>query len=444
MELEGLKKRYRLVRSTFGEVLYGFPANKLKLIGVTGTSGKSTTSFMIYHMLKEQGLKVGLLSTVGAIAGEERLDTGLHVTTPDPIRLQRLLSIMKSKGVEYVVLECSSHALAQKRLGLLKFNYAIFTNIKRDHLDWHKTWDNYAEAKATLIDRLFKDGVAFVNEDDHEAYTFLRKRSKNKGIKLVSYSAKKKVKDLAEMSSGLYFKIDSINFEVPILGSYNADNILAAVTLGIEMGFKLETIAEVFTRFEGVEGRMQIIKQDPFTVIIDFAHNVDSLRRSLESARMLAGEGKKVIAVFGSAGLRDVEKREQMGEVSGRLADITIVAAEDPRTEELYAINSAIIKGAENAGAKFVKRFKDSTEYVNYEPELSSKERQIFAFDEESVNSRYDAVDFALKIAKSGDVVITEGKGHEKSLCFGTTEYPYSDQEAIIKALENLENLSMY
>ncbi len=437
-----LKKYYRIIRSIIGSIIYGFPSSKLKLIGVTGTSGKSTTATLIYHILKENGFKVGVVSTVGAIAGDKKIDTGFHVTTPDPIQMQRILRMMVDEGVEYVIIEASSHAIEQGRIGLLKFIFAVFTNIKRDHLDYHKDWKSYAGAKAELIRSLKRSGVALINKDDVESYEFLKQKVHEAKAESVEYSVKEQVTDVRETKESIQFVAYDMQFVVPIIGFYNVDNSLAAINVARGLGLNPEEIALALASFEGLEGRMQVMQKDPFMVIVDFAHNTDSLERSLTAARELVQEGGKLITVFGSAGLRDIEKRFTMGETAAKFADIVIITAEDPRIERLYDINSRIIEGAENSGGKLIKRIQNHEAYQALDNKffnLASSLKppaSIFVFDEESVNSRFDAIGFAIKIASPGDVVITEGKGHEQSLCFGTIEYPFTDQEAVKKALE--------
>ncbi len=439
-----LKKTYHILQSEVAAIKLGHPAKKIKIIAVTGTSGKSTTATMIYHILKHAGLKVGLISTVEAVAGNKNIDTGFHVTTPDPIQLQKILREMKNKEMEYVVLETSSHSLDQGRLGFLKVDYAVYTNIKRDHLDWHKTWENYAGAKALLINKLKSDGKVILNKDDLDSYDFLRnyyyKDAKNP-LNFIEYSKRFDAADTDEDYTGLEFTFEKQRFQLPVIGFYNIDNALAAIKTAQSLGLNLEIIADAFKDFKGVKGRMQIMQTEPFTVIIDFAHNADSLVQSLESVRNLKSV-KRIISVFGSAGLRDVEKRFTMGEAAAKLSDVVVITSEDPRTESLYEINSEIIRGAKRSGAKLVKRFAVHKEYLDFIKEKeyidTKDEVEIYSFDEENVNSRFDAIDFAIRIAKPGDVIITEGKGHEKSLCFGKTEYPFTDQEAVNKALKNL------
>lgn len=459
--MEFLKYYYRIFRSILGSIFYQNPASKLKLIGVTGTSGKSTTTSMIFHILKESGFKVGIISTVGAMVGDKVLDTGFHVTTPDPIQLQKLLKFMKDNGAEYVVLETSSHALAQGRLGLLNFDYAVFTNIKSDHLDWHKTWENYAASKFKLIEKLKSNGTLIINKDDQMSYDYITKRLKDseiasKKINLIEYSKENSIQGIMQSLKGIDFQLETIQMHLNLLGEYNLSNFLAAVNLAKSLGLQLNKISEIIQSFKGLEGRMEILQSEPFGVIVDFAHNADSLENSLKSIQNIKESESKIITVFGSAGLRDVQKRFDMGKVSGELSNITIVTAEDPRTESLKDINSKIIEGLESSGAKVIQRFGSHGEYLEFlkdygisknadESTSNSEEssgtalaigsKVAFAFDYPEVQNRFDAIELAILLAQPSDIVITQGKGHEKSLAFGTTEYPFSDQEAVRKVL---------
>lgn len=440
---EYVKRRIRLLKSFVGGVIYGFPARKLTLIGVTGTSGKSTTANLIYHILQSNDLPAGVISTVGAMAGIKTIDTGLHVTTPDPIDLQKYLRFMLQRKVKYVVIEASSHALAQGRLGNLHFEISVFTNIKKDHLDWHKNWLNYASAKAKLAEKTVPSGKIILNRDDKDMYKFFANKLKEKDFKkmVVTYSMNEILR-IDESASGTRFQFADHVFELPILGLYNVENALAAINVARVLGLSFEQITQSMKTFGGVEGRMQVMQKEPFAVIVDFAHNADSLEKSLVAARKLADPKGRVIAVFGSAGLRDVQKRYDMGEVSARNADITIITAEDPRIEHLSNINNQILEGAKRAGGFLVARFANTKEYKDYlenikDPKFDIRKGSVYIFDEESVNSRFDAIEMAIKIAVPGDVVITEGKGHEQSLCFGETEYPFTDQEAVMRVLSN-------
>ena len=437
-----IKRFFHIVQSQVESVKLKSPSRNLKLIAVTGTSGKSSTASMIFHVLRENGFNVGLISTVEAIAGNKKIDTGLHVTTPDAKDLQNLLGKMYEENIEYVVVETSSHAIAQGRLGLLKFDFAVYTNIKRDHLDWHGTWEEYAKAKAGLIDKLRSNGKLIVNKDDKQSYDYLRQyyysQTRNP-LNFIEYSKVQEVTNVQNTIDGIIFDYSNSKFSIPILGEYNIDNAIATAKVAQQLGVTPVNIAKAFSSFKGVKGRMEVLQTEPFGIIVDFAHNTDSLEKSLQSIRAINGV-KNVIAVFGSAGLRDKEKRFTMGEVAAKFSNVVIATSEDPRTESLLEINTAIIEGAIRSGARLIKRFANNQEYIEYisNPKnlILQDDKLIFAFDQETVDSRFDAIDFALRIAKPGDVVITEGKGHEQSLCFGTTEYPFSDQAAVEKALK--------
>jgi UDP-N-acetylmuramoyl-L-alanyl-D-glutamate--2,6-diaminopimelate ligase len=429
---------YHILQSQIASIRHNNPSKDLKIIGVTGTSGKTTTSSLIYHILENAGYQVGLISTVEARVGDQKLDTGLHVTTPDPAQLQEIFAFMDKNEAEYVVLEVSSHSLAQGRIGMTKFDGAVFTNIKRDHLDWHKTWQHYANSKAILIKKSKPNSPIIFGKDDKKVFRFLKKKinQADKNLKAITFS-KNEAKDAKSSLDGLSFTYKDTNFKVPIFGDYNIFNILPAAKITQQFGVSLKQIQKALQNYSAPQGRMQVMQKEPFFVIVDFAHNEDSFRKALKSARKLVkGEGQ-VITVFGSAGLRDKEKRTTMGQASGELADITIATAEDPRIESLEKINSKIIKGAQSKGAKFIKRFNNHEEYIKFiqsKPQVQKK--SIFAFDEESVKSRFDAIDMAIQTARKGDVIITQGKGHEQSLCFGSQEYPFTDQNAVKKALE--------
>lgn len=443
---EFLKNLYRQITFSFACISQGVNLNSIKFIGITGTSGKTTTSSMLFHILKESGIKVGLISTVGVIAGDESLESGFHVTTPDPVDLVRFIKLMQDKKMEYVILESSSHALEQRRMGSIKYNFAVFTNITSDHLDWHKTWKRYARAKARLIDRLKSGGKVIINKDDFKSYEYLKNYS-NKPV--IEYSLNE-ISEKVETLEGAQFKYNNENFTIKILGDYNISNALAAIKVAESIGINTKKIANSFNNFKTVQGRMEIFQMNPYTVILDFAHNGDSLEKSLVTAKKLIRNNGKLISIFGSAGLRDVHKRFEMGAISGKISDITIVTAEDPRTEKLFNINSEIINGLQSSGPKTVMRFQDHSQYQSYLETIKNgnpqdyfvqgeygniKIKSVFAFDEESVQSRFDAIDLAIKIAREGDVIITNGKGHERTLAFGNTEYPFSDSDALKKSL---------
>lgn len=408
---------------------HNFPARHLVMIGVTGTDGKTTTSTLIHQILLAAGLKAGLISTVAAYIGDETLDTGFHVTTPDALAVQGYLARMVAAGLTHCVLEVTSHGLAQQRVTGCEFDIAVVTNVTHEHLDYHKTYENYRAAKGQLFASLataYKKGVnktAILNRDD-QSFPYLsliaRTRTLQYSLRGEADFVAHSIRYAPESTQFLVATpkpkpITKLNFATHLVGDYNVSNCLAAIAATVG-GLKLppEAAQRGLAALQGVPGRMERIDLgQPFTAIVDFAHTPNALRRALEAARkMLAanGPGKRVIAVFGSAGLRDVEKRSLMAETSAELADISILTAEDPRTEALDDILEMMTFGARRKGGV---------------------EGETFF----RIPDRADALRLAVRIAQPGDVVLACGKGHEQSMCFGTTEYLWDDRTALRAAL---------
>jgi UDP-N-acetylmuramoyl-L-alanyl-D-glutamate--2,6-diaminopimelate ligase len=414
-----------------------FPARKLRIIGITGTDGKTTTARLIASILSAAGHQVGTITTIGATIGDQEIDTGFHTTTPDAPDIQRYLAQMVDAGMQYAIIEATSEGLAQHRLDAVDFDIAVVTNITHEHLYFHKTWENYRDAKAMLFRSLATSfrkprtaKVAVLNADDNErgVFDYLQQISADEQI---VYSTTKEqraqteavghpssvlrlisARDIQHSPRGLQFTIVTPHGELditsPLIGRYNVSNILAAIGAGMARRIPFDAMREGIANLHDVVGRMQVMQSEPFSVIVDFAHTPNALRVAIKTARELSRH--RVIVVFGCAGLRDVPKRAMMGEIAGQLADKVIITAEDPRTESLAAINSEIILGLCKAGR---------AEHEDY-----------FVVDD-----RGEAITMAVKMATAGDVVIVCGKGHERSMCFGTTEYPWSDQDAVMHAL---------
>ena len=439
-EITGLAVPYvrvddpRRVLSHIAAAFYGHPGRKLTVIGVTGTDGKTTTSNLLYQILLAAGLKAGLISTVNAVIGDEVLDTGFHVTTPDAPDVQRYLARMVAAGLTHVVLETTSHGLAQHRADAAQYDIAVVTNVTHEHLDQHGSYQNYLAAKGRLFELLAETGakpwgnprLGVLNLDD-ESYPTLRGLAPNQ----VCYGLRPDADIHAEVirydPMGLRFDVVGDGFRVEVtshlVGAYNVSNCLAAFSAAVAgLGIAPETAARGIAALDGIPGRMERVSlgQD-FTAIVDFAHTPNALKVALETARQMIsplphGEGPgvrgqgRLIAVFGSAGLRDREKRRLMAETAARLADVSILTAEDPRTESLDDILEEMAAGARGQGAV---------------------EGQSFF----RVRDRGEAIRRAVEMAAPGDLVIACGKGHEQSMCFGEAEYSWDDRTAMRAAL---------
>jgi UDP-N-acetylmuramoyl-L-alanyl-D-glutamate--2,6-diaminopimelate ligase len=402
---------------------HSFPARHLTMIGVTGSDGKTTTVNLIYHILRAAGHKVGMISTVNAVIGEETLDTGLHTTTPDAPDVQRLLAQMVAAGTEICVLEVTSHGLAQHRVSACDFDVALVTNITHEHLDIHGSLAAYRAAKQSLFQGLAAgyrkpatSKTAILNRGD-SSFDYLQ--SQPADLKL-SYNLGEPGDVIAhhlEQTKGqTRIEVDSpygqFTLETKLLGAFNVFNILAATAAALALGVEARAIQAGVAAVGSIPGRMELVDRgQPFIAIVDFAHSPNSLRRALETARGLAAPGAKVITVFGCAGLRDVEKRPMMGRIAAELADYAILTAEDPRTEDLETIIEEIAEGCRHGGG---------VEGQTFEP----------------IRDRGTALARAVELAQPGDVVIACGKGHEQSMCFGETEYAWNDRQALVAALE--------
>jgi len=392
---QAVKNIYHLLQASLASLYFGYPSKKLVVIGVTGTDGKTTTSQMIYEILKAHGEKVSLITSIHAQVGEKSYDTGFHVTTPDPIALQKFLKQAVDQGSKYLVLEVTSHALDQNRIFGVSFTVAVLTNITHEHLDYHKTYQNYLKSKA----KLFQNTKASVLNVDDDSFPKIKKFIKGE---IITYGINKK--------ADINLKNFPINLKIP--GLYNFYNALAAAATTTYLGVDKMTITQTLGTFKGLIGRMEKIDEGQnFEVFIDFAHTPNALLNALKTLRSISkSEETRLIAVFGAAGLRDKSKRPMMGKIAAENADISVITAEDPRTEKVEDICAQITDGFKQADKKEGKNF-----YI--------------------VADRAKAIEFAINLARSGDIVATFGKSHEKSMCFGKKEYPWDEFTAVKKAI---------
>ena len=398
MNLQTFKNIGHYFNALKAVILNGQPAKKLTVIGVTGTDGKTTTSHLIAHILNQSGKPTTLISTLNA---------GLHTTTPNPNKLQKLLKKAVKEKKQYAVIEATSHGLNQNRLLGCNLKIGALTNVTPEHLDYHNHMKNYLKAKSKLFKKV---EVAVLNKDDKN-YNYFKNKT-NPKAEIVSYSIKKparfKVVKSDQSGNETKFLLQSgrkkANFQTNLIGKYNLSNILAAVAVTRKLGVPWEKIEKAVASYQGITGRMEYLELDQkFDVIIDFAHTPNALENALKTLKRTNKNGQ-IIAVLGCAGQRDYQKRPEMGKISTKLADLTIFTAEDPRNENVNEIISQMTAG------------------INGDNYLSEPDRQ-------------KAINLAVAKAKPKDTVVIFGKGHEESMCYGNEEKPWSEHQAVKKAL---------
>jgi UDP-N-acetylmuramoyl-L-alanyl-D-glutamate--2,6-diaminopimelate ligase len=406
-----------LIEAILANIRYGFPSRKMHVIGVTGTNGKTTTTSLIYRMLYEAGFKVGMLSTVAYGANDDIKQQIEHLTTAPAGILQRRLRDFKHTGVDWVVVETSSHSLAQHRTWGLPYEIAVMTNVTNDHLDYHGTFDNYLAAKRRLFKIAAKHGRKFgvVNADDPNAQKFVDSipRAVTYGITGGELRASKLILEIDHSTFQANIGQEKYNVRINMPGEFNISNSLAAIAVGRELGLNKEQIEQGIAALKGVEGRMAIIDEGQrFRVIVDHASTPDAFEKFFASIRP-ATKGK-LIAVFGSAGRRDEAKRAIQGEIAGRYCDEVIVTEEDDRDIDGNLILGQIADGAQKAG--------------------KIKDKDLFL-----ILDREKAIAFALGHAeKADDTVVLLGKGHEKTIERADGEHPWNETEITKKALRLL------
>src|ERR1700682_5000520 len=382
-------------------IAYGNPARSLTLLGVTGTNGKTTTTSIMRHLFDDGGRSSASIGTLGVLIGSEGevLPGGGGLTTPGPVELQRVLRALVDRGVRTVAMEVSSHSLDQKRVDGLEFDAGVFTNLTRDHLDYHGTMEAYLQAKARLLEYLKPDTTTVVNADAPE---WGRLAIKGRRVTFALRArADIRAEDVRYTSRGSEWKLvtprGSGDVTLPLIGDVNVENALPAAAAAFALGHSPKTIAEGLSNVPQVSGRLEIISTRP-TVLRDYAHTPDALERTLRTAR--AFTRGNLIVVFGCGGDRDKGKRPIMGEIAERGADCAIVTSDNPRTEDPDSIIDDIEAGMRG----------------------SSHER---------ITDRLAAIQRALDLAEDGDIVVLAGKGHETYQIRGTTSYPFDEKEIV-------------
>lgn len=407
-----------LGEAVLANIRYGFPGRKLRVIGVTGTNGKTTTSFLIHRLLHESGIKVALLSTVAQGIGDDITMQTEHITTARSGVLQKKLREYANAGVEWVVVETSSHSLAQHRVWGVPYEVAVMTNITHEHLDYHGTFENYIEAKRRLFKIANRHGFRYgvVNAQDPSADRFVKTvaNSTTYGIEAGELSASNVTLAADHSSYTATIEGDSYTIRVNIPGEFNVSNSLAAIAVGRKLGLSKTEIEKGIAALAGVTGRMNVIDEGQvFRVIVDFASTPDAFERFFESVRPLT-KGK-LIAVFGSAGRRDEQKRPEQGRIAAQYADVIVVTEEDDRDVDGNQIMAEIAAGAKKVGKK--------------------EGKDLFL-----ILNREEAIGFAMTQAVSrDDVVVLLGKGHEMTIERADGAYPWDEADVARAALRALK-----
>ncbi len=385
---------------------YEYPSKSLKLIGVTGTNGKTTVTHLIQRIIEDAGKSCAIIGTLGyKMSGKDSYHDAKH-TTPQAPELQKTLKKMQNENIDCVAMEVSSHALEQNRVGGCFFDGAVFTNLTQDHLDYHITMHNYFEAKAILFKKLKPGCFAVINADDEYAQKFID--IVPEGVKIYTYGIKKKADITAE---NIDFSIHGAKFDCIIHGKkrnvnlqmngmFSVYNALAALTAGLAAGIEEDTCVKALEETKSVDGRFEIVNKKPL-VIVDYAHTPDGLQNVLKAAKELTPSGNSLICLFGCGGDRDATKRPKMGKIADELSDIVVVTSDNPRSEDPQLIISDIL-----AGIKSV-----NTQRIYVEPD------------------RRTAISMLKQIAKEGDVVVLAGKGHEDYQILKDKTIHFDDRE---------------
>ena len=385
---------------------YNRPSDKLKLIGVTGTNGKTSVVNLLHQLFTFLGYKCGLISTIENVIVEERYQS-TH-TTPDPLQINFLLNKMVELGCSYSFMEVSSHAIDQKRINGLSFQLAVFTNISHDHLDYHKSFDNYISTKKIFFDNLKGESIALVNKDDNKGEIMLQNSKANKySFSLKSFSDFK-CRIIESDFNGMLLNIDDYEVWVKLIGQFNAYNLLAVYSVAFLLKEDVKDILKAISLLSSAEGRFQIFKtNDEIVFVLDYAHTDDALKNVISTINSIRNKDQKLITVFGCGGDRDKLKRPLMTKVACELSSQVILTSDNPRSEDIDEIITDML----------------------FEINQENLAKAIV------INDRKQAIKTALTLAKRGDVILVAGKGHEKFQEINGVKLPFDDKKEILKLI---------
>jgi UDP-N-acetylmuramoyl-L-alanyl-D-glutamate--2,6-diaminopimelate ligase len=390
---------------------YDNPSSSLKLIGVTGTNGKTTTVTLLFQLFRAMGLKAGMLTTVRNMINSEEIPS-TH-TTPDAVELNKLLRRMVDAGCKYAFMEVSSHSVVQKRIAGLEFSGGVFSNITHDHLDYHKTFDEYIKAKKTFFDQLPQSAFALVNKDDVNGIIMVQNTKALKRSYSISSLADFNCRVLENQFSGLQLNMDNVELWSKLIGSFNAYNLLAVYSTAILLGQDKMNVLMTISTLDSVEGRFEYVRSDSgITGIVDYAHSPDALKNVLSTIKDIRSGNEQVITVVGCGGDRDSAKRPIMSKIACDLSDRVILTSDNPRSEDPESI---------------LKQMQNGIEKQNTKKTLSIVDRR-------------EAIRTAVALARPGDIVLVAGKGHEKYQEVNGVKYPFDDM-GVLK--ENLNNANV-
>ena len=390
---------------TIASNFYGNPSHELKVVGVTGTNGKTTIATLLYDLVQSMGYKAGLISTVVYKVGAREI-VSTH-TTPDAIRLNAMMREMVDEGCDYCFMECSSHAIVQQRIGGLRFVGGLFTNITHEHLDYHKTFAEYIRAKKSFFDALPKEAFALVNADDRNGEVMLQNTKASRYTLSLQRMADFRAKVVEMMVEGMELRIDNKEVWVQFLGRFNAYNLLTVYGAAILLGFEKEEVLAHLSMLHPVSGRFEtVLAKDGTTAVVDFAHTPDALENIINTIDELRQSGQRLIVVCGCGGDRDKTKRPVMGGMAAKRADVAIFTSDNPRTEDPEQILREMEEGVES-GDKYLK-----------------------------IADRQEAIKTAVMLAEPRDIILLAGKGHEDYQIVGTEKLPFNDKEVVKEFFE--------
>ena len=395
----------RIAMAEMAAAYYGYPSREMQMIGVTGTNGKTSTTYMLKAIAERMGKKVGLIGTIRNMIGDIIIDT--ERTTPESVDLQRILRQMKDEKVDVVIMEVSSHSLDQKRVHGIEYDVGEFTNLTQDHLDYHKTFENYFNAKKLL----FKQSrMAVINKDD----PYANRMMEGLDIPVMTFGIREKADVTASeidiTTRGVQFDFNYKNitsrFNVPIPGLFSVFNAIGAATVALSLGWNLDSIKYGLEHMMSVSGRLEPLPtgKNEFTVLLDYAHTPDALENVLKTVRGFATG--RIVTLFGCGGDRDHAKRPIMGEIAGRFSDFAIVTSDNPRTENPMDIINSIVDGVKKSGCEYV-----------------------------VIENRREAIEYALKNARKNDVIILAGKGHENYQEINGGKHHFDEKEIVAEIL---------